>query len=355
MSNSLTPNFLLEWAREAGREHPFFDFHIHPFDVLTGDTTYQVNSQPPGLFSKPGCSYHPPAFAPTTGEAATPPRMQNVAAAERALLLASRLAYTHTGSRVVSDHLELAGLSGALLLPVVRCPGAAETTLAMMQEMFSNDVRYFYGCPFPIGVPPEGLHEYFRVAKDNWPIRAIKVHSNLINLDPASPIGLASMEATLEAAGCLGLPVIVHGGRTPGLTPAEKMEYGTLEHLSQVNWGLSDAPVVIAHAGCYGLPDDELPVALSILNDLLEKFPNVMADVSNLGLVALQTVLRSVDRSRLIFGSDALYVPVWKAWLRFLEALYLVSPNPKKDLVKIASTNPLQCLSISEQRHSCEF
>ncbi|MCS6994175.1 MAG: amidohydrolase [Anaerolineales bacterium] len=343
MPDSLNADFLLAWAREAGHEYPLFDCHVHPFDVLTGDTAYQTSDSLPKLFSRPGSAYHPPAIMPENFDSA---EIQREAVSERGLLLTSRFAYSHTGARIFDDHLALTGLSGALLLPVTRCPDRAEAMLATIQQMFDEPGRYFCACPYPVGMAREALYPFFYQMKETYGICAVKIHTNLVNLDPASPEGRETIEAVLEAAGSLGLSVIVHGGWTPGLQPAQAAQYGTLERLSCVDWSVSRAPVVIAHAGCYALCETEVTAALSLLNVLFEKFPNLLADVSNLGMGAVESVLRFSDRSRLLFGSDALYIPIWKAWLRFLHALYCVSPDPESDLIRIASINPRRCLSL---------
>jgi predicted TIM-barrel fold metal-dependent hydrolase len=83
------------------------------------------------------------------------------------------------------------------------------------------------------------------------------------------------------------------------------------------------------------------------LDNLLEKHPNLMADISNLEPPILRLVLERVSPDRLIFGSDALYVPIWKAWVRFLQTLQLLSKHPDDDLIRIASLNPAYCLSLS--------
>jgi predicted TIM-barrel fold metal-dependent hydrolase len=152
----------------------------------------------------------------------------------------------------------------------------------------------------------------------------------------------------LTVAGELGLPIIVHGGRSPGLEPAEMRECGTISRLAMVNWSISTAPVVLAHAGCYGLSHTESIDALFILDNLLEKHSNLMADISKLEPPILRLVLEKISPDRLIFGSDALYIPIWKAWVKFLKTLQLVSTRPDDDLIRIASLNPAGCLSLSD-------
>jgi len=336
---------LLEWARDLGKTYAFLDSHVHPFDVLTGDTAYQTSERYDMLFSKGGSVYHGPVIDE---------KLENDSSChlfgagnERAYLLASRFKYTHTGAKVISDQLAAAGLSGALLLPVARLPGKAEEMLDATKMMFPDESSVYCACAYPVGLPADKLAEFFCTAREHYKICAIKLHLNLAGIDPAAQNGHDLVEATLDAAGALELPVIIHGGRTSSLKPSGAAEYGLLSHLEAIDWSLSTAPVIIAHAGCYELVEDEASTALSKLDTLFQKYPNLMADTSNLGPLSLRLVLKEVSHDRLVFGSDALYVPIWKAWLVFLQALQDVSPSPDTDLIHIASLNPADCLGLS--------
>lgn len=344
MSKFTEPQMLLEWARDLGRTYSFFDFHVHPFDVLTGDVDYQRNENFEGFFSKGSSIYH----GPTVDESMEPEdsRLVTGPCTERAFLLASRFKYAHTGSKVIADQIDAAGLSGALLLPVARVPGRAEEMLEASKKMFLSDSDLYFACAYPVGTPADKLAEFFCTAREHYKICAIKIHPNLAGIDPLTQTGHDLIEATLEAAGALGLPVIVHAGRTSTLKPCDSAEYGILSHLETIDWSLSTAPVIFAHAGCYELTQAEASATLSKLDTLFQKYPNLMADTSNLELFSLRLVLRKVSRDRLLFGSDALYVPIWKAWLRFLGSLREVSHSPDNDLIRIASLNPTKCLGI---------
>jgi predicted TIM-barrel fold metal-dependent hydrolase len=333
--------FLLEWAREAGMAAPLLDFHVHPFDVLTGDTAYRPDDRVDGLYGKGASAYRPPDVQAGAGGPKSPPAGSIT---ERSLLLAARLAYAHTGPLVLGDHLDAAGFAEALLLPVARAPGAAEALSAATAAMYPDGGRWHSACAFPVGVPPDRLGSYFSRARQAWGVRAIKLHPNLAGIDPLEDSGRALMEAMLVAAGELGLTVVVHGGRTPGLPQDGCGSYGTLAHLAEVDWGASSAPVIVAHGGLYGLADDEAIAGIQALEGLLDRFPNLMADTSTLEPPVLWLLLERIDRRRLVFGSDALYVPIWKAWVRFLATLRLVSPRPDEDLVRIAALNPARCL-----------
>lgn len=339
MSKSDDPQLLLEWARDLGKNYPFLDLHVHPYEVLTGDVGFNPDPQIEGLFNKGLFQYHPPVLDDINSSQPIPDN-------QRSLLLSARLTYNHTGPKVLTDQIDLAGLSGALLLPVARTAGKAEEMLGVTQRMFEKEVRLFPGCALPIDIKPDELADFFRFARQRNGIRAIKFHHNLTGIDPLTKKGEELTNVTLVAAGELNLPIVVHGGRSPGLEPTESREYGIISRLATVDWSISTAPVILAHAGCYGLTHSESIVAISILNNLFEKHSNLMADTSNLEPPILQLVLEKITPTRLVFGSDALYVPVWKAWLRFLEALQLVSTHPDDDLICIASINSARCLSL---------
>ncbi len=339
MPKSDNPQLLLEWARDLGKTNPFLDLHVHPYEVLTGDVGFNPDPQIEGLFNKGLFQYHPPVLDDINP---TQPIPDN----QRGLLLAARLTYNHTGPKVLTDQIDLAGLSGALLLPVARTAGKAEEMLEVTQKMFEKEARLFSGCALPINIQPDKLADFFRFARQRNRIRAIKFHHNLTGIDPLTKKGEELTNAALAAAGELNLPMVVHGGRSPGLEPIECREYGIISRLATVDWSISTAPVILAHAGCHGLTYAESIDALSILNNLFEKHSNLMADTSNLEPSILQLVLEKINPARLVFGSDALYVPIWKAWLRFLQSLQLVSTHPDDDLISIASLNPARCLSL---------
>lgn len=342
MTDHIEPQYLLEWAREISTRHPFMDFHVHPFDVFSGDIGYQADPNIKGLFYKTKSVYKPPSLE--SSEESVNSSFQAGFSNSRALLLASRLIYNHTGPKVFTDQLDMAGIAGALLLPVVRVPDAAMNMVGVAVKIFQQEKRFHLACPFPVGLAADELASYYSTAKKSKQIWAIKIHPNLIGLDPLTKTGKDLIEATLICAGQLKLPVVVHGGYTSGLSSPEPMVYGSLDRLANINWNITSCPVIIAHGGCYGLNEADMTSAIPILNGLLDKAPHLLADTSALNLPALQLLLANVDRNRLIFGSDALYFKVWKAWVDFLQALRQVSPCPDDDLIRIASMNPANCL-----------
>jgi predicted TIM-barrel fold metal-dependent hydrolase len=321
------------------------DFHVHPFDVYSGDIKYQIDADVEGLWGKGTTAYQSPSID-YNGQ--FPSQLfQKATSSPRAMLLASRLLYSHTGPKVFTDQLDLAGIKGALLLPIARIPGTAMDMVDACVDLFQYEERFHMACPFPVGTPANALKEFFIVGKKVKNLRAIKIHPNLCDLNPITDAGKELIETTLIAAGELKLPVIIHGGPSDGLLSDESKQNGNLNRLANIKWDLSSSPVIIAHAGCFGLSESETISTIPILKVLMDKFQNLLVDTSALNLNSLQSVMTNVDHTRMIFGSDALYFKIWRSWVTFLQALRAVSRSPDDDLIQIASLNPTQCLNYT--------
>jgi predicted TIM-barrel fold metal-dependent hydrolase len=344
MKRSSDPFDLVEWAREISQSHQFWDFHAHPFCVLSGDTGYQMDKNVSGLYSKSDRIYHQPSFGHEIDSLNQSVAFSAGGLSKSALYLSSRLTYTFTGPKVFSDFIEEIEISGVMLLPVALQAGQAEEMLEAIGNIFADDDRFLFGCPLPVGVNPEDLYSFFTAAQEEWAISSIKIHPNILGIDPLSKEGGDILEKTLDAAGDLNLPIVIHGGRSPGIAPVEQQEYGTLSRLSAVDWSRSSSPVIIAHAGCYGLPEEEIDEAISILEKMLERYPNLLVDTSALDLTVLQKLMTSICRERFVFGSDSLYFSIWSSWITLLRVLNNVSSTPEDDLIQIASLNPQNCL-----------
>jgi hypothetical protein len=339
------PAYLLSWAGEISKTHPFIDFHVHPFDVYSGDINYKADPKEKGLFGKGKSAYQSPVV--DFNESYPNQLFDKVTNNPRMLQLASRLLYSDTGPKVFTDQLDLAGIKKALLLPVSRNPGSALPMVDACVELFQHDERFHLASPFPVGIPVSALQKFYDVGKKEKNLRAIKIHPNLCDLNPLTDTGKEQIEATLVAAGKLKLPVIIHGGISTGLLSIDSTQNGVLSRLTNINWNLTSGPVIIAHAGCFGLSESETNSTIPILNGLMDKYPHLLVDTSALNLNALLLVLTKVDLTRMIFGSDALYFKIWRSWVTFLQALHTVSAMPGDDLIRIASHNPTHCLSYS--------
>jgi predicted TIM-barrel fold metal-dependent hydrolase len=82
--------------------------------------------------------------------------------------------------------------------------------------------------------------------------------------------------------------------------------------------------------------DHDLPT----LRRMLSKWPNLIVDTSGVSSRILAMVLRSIDIDRIIFGSDALYVPMWQAVAVALHAIRLSGAPLEDTFARIAQSNP---------------
>jgi predicted TIM-barrel fold metal-dependent hydrolase len=344
MQKNMDDQYLLDWAKELSQDNAFWDFHAHPFCVLSGNTNYQLKKNVAGLYSTCDSVYHCPKNEPETQKTTRKINFNSNKLSESALLLSSRLIYTFSGPKVFTDYTDAIGISNVLLLPLIKGDGDVLEILDAMVSMFSADSRFAFGCPIPQGFSLQDQKKYFESSKNKYNIQCIKVHPNFSGIDPISKEGELFLSSVLENASELRLPILVHGGRTPGVTPVENREFGTLARLSKINWSISSYPVVIAHAGCYGLEFDELDSTIRILKDMLELHPNLLVDTSALDEDVLQILMNKIDRKRFVFGSDALYFSIWSGWVSLLRVLTSLSSQPEDDLILIASTNPQTCL-----------
>jgi predicted TIM-barrel fold metal-dependent hydrolase len=120
-------------------------------------------------------------------------------------------------------------------------------------------------------------------------------------------------------------------------------EHAMIEHFEGVDWGITRQPVIIAHAGAYDCPlQDFEPNILPSLRRLLSRYPHVMADISGLGFDYIHAVFKHVDGDRLLFGSDALYAPVWKQVVVVMHAFSILGQDAQRGLARIAGTNAAQ-------------
>ena len=64
------------------------------------------------------------------------------------------------------------------------------------------------------------------------------------------------------------------------------------------------------------------------LSALLARHDNLVTDTSGLDYPVLVAMLRRLDPARVVFGSDALYTPMWKSLVMVLRALEAAGHDP---------------------------
>ncbi len=322
------------------------DAHVHPFEVFLGEARYSPSPDLTGVHSTSPTPYRTPDVAPLK-EAAAQARPVDAALQAKLFLLTVRRLYAHTGPRVLGDQMALARVDRALLLPVARA-GVADPFPAMA-AMYGDDPRFALGyCP-PPSVADEDIAAAVDDAVSNRGAVAIKVHPAISGIPLDEGAGIARLEHILAASRRSSVGVVVHGGLSPQCQDPDAVAHGDLNRLRNVDWAITDQPVVIAHAGAFGhsvgeVIDTELPR----LSRLMARHDHLMTDVSGLDTTTLAVVLGRLDLDRVVFGSDALYFAPWEAMVRLTLALEDAVADVEEAFLKIASLNPLRLLGEEE-------
>ena len=332
----------LQRIEALGADITVVDAHVHPFEVFLGEARYSPDPDVTGVHGASATPYRPPDVAPLK-EAAAPSRPVAAALQAKLFLLTVRRLYAHTGPRVLGDQMALAGVDRALLLPVAQA-GAADPFPAMA-AMYGNDPRFALGYCVPPSVADGDIAAAVDDAVTNHGAVAIKVHPAISGIPMAEGAGIARLEHILAASRRSGVGVVVHGGLSPQCQDPDAVGHGDLTHLRNVDWAITDQPVVIAHAGAFGhsvgeVIDTELPR----LTRLMARHDHLMTDVSGLDTTTLAVVLGRLDLDRVVFGSDALYFAPWEAMVRLTLALEDAVSDLEEAYLKVVSLNPLRLL-----------
>jgi predicted TIM-barrel fold metal-dependent hydrolase len=344
-----TTRATLALVAEARRSGPLVDMHVHPFDVLVGGHLYREEQEQPGVFGAYQADYRPPR----RGKVATEPNAafasgQSPDLAAKFFLLTVRQSYAHIGPGVLADHLDLALIDRCLLLPVARA--GEDGQLSRMAEMFGDDPRFVFGYGVPDGVEDGAIGDAVAAAVAEYHVRVLKIHPGVSRVDVRERSSLARVERILTASRDQGLGVVVHGGLSPHASAPEAVAFGTLDRLERVDWGITGAPVVIAHAGAYGYPAADLgSEVLPGLERLLARHDHLRVDVAGLGTEAMTSILERVELSRILFGSDALYYSPWGTMVRLALALEAAGIDVVDGLTAIAGRNPAEILGPGEK------
>jgi glutaredoxin len=341
----------LDRIREIKKSYPLYDLHVHPFEVLGEGFTYLQNLQDKDVYSVNSAPYTPPA----TGQlklkqpAMTGPRPSAELRAKMALLTARRL-YAHTGAKPFADHMRLSGIAKILLLPVMSSAEAEDLQMKMLRGMFGDDDRFALGYCVPNRVANHEISSHVRAAVARYKIKALKIHPNVTEIDLSASSGKERVEYIIEAAGKADLPVVIHGGRSNGLKDPLAAAHGMLENLQHLDWGQSSAAVIIAHAGTYGHDLAQIQAEiLPLMNKLLARHDNLFVDIAGVEFEVLNAIVTTLDRDRILFGSDALYYCQWEAVVKLMHVLRNKVGDYEECFIKIVSLNPASHFFIDEQ------
>ena len=308
-------------ARTLAGAGGIVDVHVHATEVIEGAGGYDYDAVA-GVYTHGGRAFASPALTALRLHD-EPGVVDGVPDATKNRLSAAmfRQAYTATGPAVLRAHMELAGVRAALLLPVARPTHAVGDQMDVLRKCRDAGVGLHLAYCVPAGVAVDDVPAALEAAVADFGICAVKLHPNLSDIDLGTRAGRARAEAILRASARLELPVIVHGGRSPILGDAPAAEHALLAKLDTIDWTASGARVVIAHLGVYGCRAGELAEHGARLSAMLARHERLMTDTSGLDHGVLAALLGRIDLDRVLFGSDALYTPMWKSVVTLLRAL----------------------------------
>jgi predicted TIM-barrel fold metal-dependent hydrolase len=337
----------VEAAKALKKGRRFYDIHVHPHDIIFNLLVYRRCARHQGLYAAHQADYAPPALGrlPLCAPRAAKAMSDEWRAKIFTMTLPAR--YGHTGPRVFGDQMALCGIDEVLLLPVAGPSGPFLEEMSSLFRMFSEDERFHLAGSIPADVPIGGVSRYVQKMVALFGIRAVKIHPNISAINVSTSRAKEWLEAVLFACGAHGLPLILHVGRNAVLPQMERARYADIDHFDGIDWSVSGAPVVFAHAGVYGFEQDEIrDRILPKLIRLLEIHGNLRVDIADLRFDVLRQILVAVDPGRILFGSDALYTSQWSMMVTLLAALSDLFPAQKAEegFVAIMSDNPQKVL-----------
>lgn len=323
----------------------FYDVHVHPYEVLFDRFFYGSEISAPGLLNVPGRCYTAPALSrirftdpAESAEFTETQRFQDV------WVMLLRKVYGSVGGRVFTDQMNLSGIDKVLMLPVPLDSCSLQefdSRMRWVKEFYGNEDKFWIAGSIPPFLVEEDIGVYLAAMAQRYGIKALKCHPVISGIDLGESARKRWLEALLVCCDELKLPLILHGGRNNPYWRGARGNFGALEHFEEVLLPRSDTPVILAHAGLHRCSVQEITrEALPLLTRMLRKNSNLYIDISGLAFEPLKLVLRSVDRDRVIFGSDALYIQQWEAVALTMHALKELGDQVGDAFIKIASTNP---------------
>lgn len=341
----IVENHLRE-AREVGAQYHLYDMHVHPFELLLKPIEYTQDHRTPGVLAAGSSNYSMPSVkeidlaAPTALSDDDPQ-------ANRSLSLQARMAYRYAGSRVLTDRMTLSGVGSCMLLPVPKTRGAVEQDHLRVHQLQAADPdRFMYAAGVPGDVTDAPA--FLKDIRGQFAPRAVKIHPNFSRVDLGSESGRYWIESMLAAASAVGLPSIVHGGRSILLPQGEMLSYACIDNLLTVDWSASERPVVISHVGAFGCSLEEVKSkVLPGMKKLFARHSHLLADTAGLSYHVLLEILKELGPERILFGSDEMYFPQWRAMALFVHACKSLWNELGQEFISVTHENGANVLEES--------
>lgn len=328
-------------SREVGQGCVLVDCHVHPTEIIRNRLRYRAVEPEPLLYSSTEACYCAPSpgrLRIGAGEA-TAQRAAPALKNRMSEMLFTRN-FRHIGARVLEDQMALAGIGRLCMLPVPSPAASLPEQMALLDGLHRANANLLPGCGLPAAIDGPGVPAFLREMVQRHDVRALKIHPNLSGIDVGTTAGRAYLEEALVACGALGLPAIVHGGVSPILGEAGPAGFARLDNLAQVDWGIGRGPVVLAHFGLYGCGATDITEAdVRLVRGLLDRHDNLFTDTSGVGFPVVEKMMRNLPLGKIVFGSDALYLPVWEAMAYVACAAERMGASPAATIERIASSN----------------
>jgi predicted TIM-barrel fold metal-dependent hydrolase len=251
--------------------------------------------------------------------------------------------YNCTGPKCFSDFFDLNGIDKGMLLTVATRSDGYQEQLDLTHRMFGGRKRFLIAGSVPNCIANGEVENYLERVFVEKAISAVKVHPNACGLDLAAAAGKERLERILAACSRLGLPLVIHTGRS-SFVEAASSNLADIRKFQDLNLN-GKVPVVLAHAGAYGCPLREMEGSIVVvLKRILDRSLNVLVDVSALGREKMAILFSRISSERVLFGSDALYENQCVMLARLVCAMEKASAHPSEDLVTVLCKNPAEYL-----------
>lgn len=322
------------------------DTHMHPLEIILDEFRYERNKAVKGVFSFGEEEYAPPTLSKIKqGIPGRSSIQYDPVLFHKLAILTLRRRYMHIGPKVLEDNMDLCGIDKGLLLPVAPVAGGADDLMSRVQRYYGENDRFIMGYSIPNTVPDADIEQDIAKAREKHNAKAIKIHPSITGIDLQSPAGKERVERILSAGGSLGMPVVIHGGRSPEMQDIRCREYAYIDHLMRLDFSMTQSPVIIAHGATFGCGDDECEEkVIPLLKRLLERNDNLFVDTAGVSLRALELMFSHIDSKRIAFGSDALYLPQWESLMKVSYVMEKLNMDVGDGIFKIASVTPAALL-----------
>lgn len=335
----------LSIVQDLKTEYKFYDMHVHPFEIIYDAFKYEKYPSDDGLYCLSNQRYSEPVVGDMDllcEHASCNTKMQD---SKLSNLIGLRRIYCHIGPKIFEAHMKLSGIDEILLLPVAQSEEQIDFQMRGLKSIFGSKPNFRFGYSVPNSIQNCEIINYLKEKMKIHEIEAIKLHPNITEIDLGTTSGKERVENILAACGHFQLPLIIHGGRSPLLKNKEAFDYGHLKKFKDINWDITSAPVILAHGGLYGCDLQEADKeVLPLAKKFISKHANVFIDVAGLDFPVLINLIRQIDSSRIVLGSDSLYYHQWATVVKLIHALKQLRLEVEAGLINIMSTNPANIL-----------